>query len=306
MSLRNKGLIAIFISALLWGSAGVTAKLLFMETPPFVAAFHRFGLASLIILPFFLREKKTKGYIQALLPLGLFNAGNVLFYYFGLSLTTANTAAIIGTTVPITTALLSPLVINEAVAKDKMLGILVGLAGALYIVLLPLLQNGDPLHGSIFGNLLMVGSLACWTMYILHSRRALSKGTQSPLVATAMNVFAVTIASAYAALLSHQTLFPAALTSHTYIGTLFYASIGITIITFFLFQWGVQHVSAATASLKEYIQLIVAIGLNAAILGEQFTGAYVIGSVLVVAGVMLATGKRVSRKFACILFAQGE
>lgn len=306
MTTHTKALVAIFISACLWASAGSVSKLLFMQTPPFVAAGHRFILASLIILPFFLRVKKPKGFLLSLLPLGLFNAGNILFYYTGLSLTTANTGSILGTAIPITVALFSPLVLQEPIGKNKLVGILIGLAGALCIVLLPMIEKGGVASGSIVGNLLMIGSLLCWTLYIIFSRRILSHGNFSSVLSTSINIFVVTVAATVASFIAGQTLITPALFIPTYAGVLLYAAIGITIVTFFLFQWGVQHVSASTASLKEYIQLIVGVAINALVLGERLSLAYILGSALIIVGVLFATGQHLTKKLAGSLFSQGE
>lgn len=306
MSLRTKGLIALLVAALLWGTAGVTAKTLFLETPPFVAAAHRFILASLIILPWFVRTKKPKNFLRTLLPLGFFNSGNVLFYYAGLSLTTANNAAILGTAVPILTTLLSPLIIKESVSKEKMYGIALGLIGALVIVLLPVLEGGNPIHGSLEGNLLLCGSLIFWTLYILYSRAILSSGAFPAVLSTSINLFSVALASIAASALLRLPLISSSLLVPSYLLVLLYAAVGITIITFFLFQWAVAHVSASTASLKEYIQPVFGIGFNAALLGEQITTSYLLGSILVFAGVALATGKRLTKKLISVLYAQGE
>lgn len=306
MSTQSKAFLAIIIAAALWGSAGSTSKTLFVESTPFVAASHRFLLASIIILPFFLRAKKPKGYILKLLPLGIFNAGNVLFYYSGLSHTTANTASIIGTAAPLTTLLLSWLLIKERIGKEKIVGILIGLLGALFIVLLPMIEKGNTATGSLYGNILLIISLASWTMYMVYSRYILSGGEYTPIVSTGINIFTVAGAAMLSAFLSSQNILSPALSHPTYLGTLLYAAIGITIVTFFLFQWAVQHMSASTASLKEYLQLIIGVGFNALILREQLTGAYLIGSLLVGLGVFIATGQRLSKKLASILFSQGE
>jgi len=306
MTVRHKALFAILISAILWASAGSVSKLLFMETSPFVAASHRFILASLMILPFFLRVKKPKGFFLSLLPLGLFNSGNILFYYTGLSLTTANTGSILGTAIPITVALSSPFFIKEPIGKNKLIGILIGLIGALCIVLLPMIEKGSVASGNILGNLLMVGSLLCWTFYIIFSRRILSKGEYSPVLSTSINIFTVTIVATFASFITNQTLMSPALFVPSYVGVLLYAAIGITIITFFLFQWGVQHVSATTASLKEYVQLVVGVGINAVVLGERLSPTYIFGSVLIVLGVLFATRKHLTKKSAQTLFDQGE
>ncbi len=211
MTVRHKALFAILISAILWASAGSISKLLFMETSPFVAASHRFILATLIILPFFLQVKKPKGFFLSLLPLGLFNSGNILFYYTGLSLTTANTGSILGTAIPITVALFSPFFIKEPIGKNKLLGILIGLAGALCIVLLPMIEKGGVASGNLFGNLLMVGSLLCWTLYIIFSRRILSQGEFPPVLSTSINIFTVTVAATFASFITGQTLVTPAL-----------------------------------------------------------------------------------------------
>lgn len=306
MSNQTKALLAIGIAATLWGSAGSTSKILFLESPPLVAASHRFLLASFIIFPFFLRTKKPKGYLLKLLPLGLFNTGNVLFYYLGLSHTTANTASIIGTAAPLTTLLLSWVLIKEKIGKEKIIGILVGLMGALFIVLLPMIENGSTNAGSMYGNILLICSLTSWTLYMVYSRYILSGGAYSPIISTSINIFTVAMAASIASLYTNQSIFSSALTHPSYLGTLLYAAIGITIITFFLFQWGVSHISASTASLKEYLQLIVGVGLNAIILKEQLTHAYLIGSILVGVGVFIATGQRLSKKLATIFITQGE
>jgi drug/metabolite transporter (DMT)-like permease len=107
-------------------------------------------------------------------------------------------------------------------------------------------------------------------------------------------------------LLTHQSIIVPAFRSPAYFGTMMYTAIVITVITFFLFQWALQHVPASTASLKEYIQLIVGIGLNGIILGEAFTIHYFLGSVFVVIGVLIATSQHLTRRLASVLFSRGD
>lgn len=306
MSTKTKALLAIFVAALLWASASSVAKILVAQANPFVVAFYRFGIASLILLPFFLKQKKPKKYFWHLLPLGLFNTGNILFYYTGAVLTSGNALVIIGTAVPIVTTLLSYFLIKESFAKQKILGILLGLVGVIYIVVLPIITHGQSFGGSFFGNLLEIGSLICWSLYIIYSRHILSKGKYTPILSTFMNVATCTVGSAIAALVTHQSFLVPAFGSPTYLGTMIYAAVGITIITFFLFQWALRYVSASMASLKEYIQLIAGVGINNVVLGEAFTVHYFVGSALVVIGVIIATGQQITKRLAALLFNQGE
>lgn len=296
MSTRTKALLAIITAALLWSSAGVTAKLLFETSHPFVAASHRFLLASALLLPWFLREKKPKGFLRKLLPLGLLNAGNVLFYFSGLNLTTANAASILGTTAPLLTTVFAWFFIKERITLEKGVGIFFGLIGALFIVALPIFERNSTSSGSIAGNILLTGSLLCWTTYIVYARYILKEGLYSPVLSASINIFTVAVAATGAAVLTNHRIISLSFLSPQYMGILLYASIGITIITFLLFQWGVQHISASTASLKTYIQLISGVGLNAIFLNERLTGGYVIGSILVIIGIFLATGRQMTNR----------
>jgi len=306
MSTRTKALIAISIAAMLWASASVVSKTLFRFAPPFVAATHRFTLATLIMLPFFLRLKKPKEYFLRLLPLGLFNAGNVLFYYSGLFLTTANTSSILGAAVPITVAIASAILIKEYISPKKRIGIFLGFIGALIIVLLPLIEKGGAATGNIYGNLFLVGSLLSWTMYVVYSRSILASGTYTPILSTFINISTVASASFIFALLTHQPLFPSTVFAYPYLLMLVFAAVFITITTFFLFQWGVQHISASTASFKEYLQLVFGIMLNSIFLHEKLTGSFVIGSIFVALGVFIATGEHLSKKLVSLISAKTE
>ena len=71
--------------------------------------------------------------------------------------------------------------------------------------------------------------------------------------------------------------------------TLIYSAIFITIITYFLFQWAIERVSAITASFKQYIETLFAIILNLILLGERLTYGLIVGGLLVLIGIAIAT-----------------
>lgn len=300
MTNRTKALIALLIAALLWSSSATVPKLLFVYAPPFTVAFERFFLASLIMLPFVIRMRKPKHFVKTLLPLGIFNGINIIFYYAGLSLTNANSASILGPTVPIIVVVLSHFFIRESVSKQKLIGILVGLSGAACIVVIPLMTRGSFASGNIWGNLSIVTANCSWSLYIVYSRKILSKQNIPPILGTAMNIFITTIFTGVAALLFHQPLMTSALLIPRFVFILLYATVGITITTFFLFQWAIQHVSAATASSKEYVQLVFGIAINAIILHERLTGAYIFGALLVAIGVFMVTREHLTKKSVAV------
>jgi len=152
-------MLGLILVAVLWGSAGVVAKLLVAEADIYVVLFYRFGIASLLILPWFLRQAKPKGFMRILIPLSLLNAFNAFFFYLGLSRTTANAAFIINTATPVVVTTLASVLIGEHPTGRKMLGISLSLIGALFIVLLPLITKGQNIHGDFLGNVYVFAAL---------------------------------------------------------------------------------------------------------------------------------------------------
>lgn len=289
MTLRQKAMLGLVIVAMLWGSAGVVAKLLVERADVYVILFYRFGIASLLIFPFFLAQPKPKGYLQTLIPLSFLNSLNAFFFYIGLSKTTANATYIINTTFPVVITLLASMLIGEHPSRNKILGICISLIGALFIVLLPLLMQGQATHGDFIGNLFIFAALISFSLYTVGSRNYLKSEKFTPLLTAAMNFFTTTASCLIVVILSGRSLFVPSLADTNYLTLLLYAAAPMTLVTFSLLQWVLKHIPASTASLNNYIQLIVSFGLNAFFLGETLTIYYFIGTILVVIGVTVAT-----------------
>ena len=305
MSLRTKALIALLFIAVLWGTAGVVAKVLLRELSPFVITFYRFAGAALLLSPFISPYRKPVRFWVRLIPLSLLNTCNVLLFYFGLTTTTAVAASIIGTATPLVTLLFSHYLIYEHSALKERIGILIGLIGTLIVIVLPAIERGQQLIGDIRGNILVLLALVAWTLYSVYSRKFISQQTYAPQDTAFMN-FAVTgaVALVIALVLKQPFVTPQVLTV-PYLATLLFAIVGITLITFTVFQWIVKHIKITTASVKDYIKLVVGIGLGVLLLHESFTFSYLLGTALVVTGVFIATGDRVTAKLLHALEKRG-
>lgn len=295
MTARKKALAALLLVSVLWGTAGVTAKILIRELDPFVVLFYRFGLASLILLPWFIKAHKPPHMWHTLIPFSLLSIGNAIFFYLGIVHTTAVTASVINTSTPLLTAFFSHTLINERTSKEKITGIIIGLFGTLIIVLLPLWKEGESIGGDFIGNLFILLSVTSWTLYLVGSRKFISQEKFSPIVMTEINFLTLACVSLILAQVTGQSFFTNAFYNPSYVLLLIYATIPVTVITFGLFQWVIKHISATTASLKDYVQLTVGVGLSLLILGEAINTPFIIGSAIVIIGVGISTGKAIWR-----------
>ena len=292
MSSRTKALIAILGASLLWSSAGV-AKIVVRTLDPFTAVFLRFLVASLVILPFFLREKRKKNFNwRKLLPLSLLSGVNAALYYVGLQTSSANAATIIYAGTPLITALLAKRFIAEATYAKKFIGILVGLAGVLTIIILPTIETGQSVSGDLRGNLFYLLAVAVWSLYIIGSRKASAVFDHSPLTISSLSIFASCVLFGTITLFTWKPSYVQILSQTSIWLIIIHLGVFVTVATLILYQWAIKLSSATTASLTTHLQPVFSIIFNILFLGEQLTSGFVLGSIVVFAGVFLATGER--------------
>lgn len=290
MSSRTKALFAIILASLLWSTAGLS-KIIVRELDPYVAAFLRFFVASLVIFPFFLREKiKRKHIIRDLVPLSMLATANILFYYLGLAVSTANAATLIYAGVPMLVAVLAHTLIGERLNRQKIAGITLGLIGIIFIAALPGIAKGESVTGHIQGNIFFLAAVIVWSFYTIGSRRAIAVKEYSPLTVTSVFMFTACIVFSIVSLFTFQTRYLTVLAQPRTVLLILHLGTLVTVATYLLYQWVVKHSSATTASLSNYIGPVFSILINVTVLKETVTPAFLIGTALVLSGVVIASG----------------
>lgn len=294
MSSQNKALIALLIASFFWATSGVVTKVLLKTFDPLSLGVIRLTIASIVILPFFLRSTKkvTKKLILDILPVSIFSTANFVFFLFGINTTTANSTGIIYTATPLLTALLSRKLIGEHVSRQKITGILIGLLGVLTILFLPLLEKNHIIVGDIRGNLLIVCAMIMFSLYNIGSRHLTNTKQYDPLIITSISLFvSALVFHLLYVFLPHKSIFPAILVPTIFLCAVYFA-VFVTVLTYILHQWAIKHSSATTGALTTYIQPVLGFVLNGFFLGEVITGGFMFGSILVFAGTLMATGTR--------------
>ena len=292
MSPRKIAVICLVISSILWASSGTVAKTLFSAIDPIPLAMLRLGVATAILVPIFLARKHPPigTLIRDTIPVAIGMAGNLLFFFLGVSRTTANAAAIIYTITPILTFFLAKITIQEHTDPKKLWGIVIGLIGVIIILLLPVINHKQTINGDVIGNLLIVCAMLFWTYYIVGSRKLVTQKHYEPLTITTLAVsFSFLLFATLTLVTSHRPILPAAITGIHPVLILYFGAV-VTVLTFGLHQWAIKHSTATTASLTSYLQPVFAFTYNAVFIGEMLTPEFLLGSILVIAGTMFATG----------------
>jgi drug/metabolite transporter (DMT)-like permease len=153
-------------------------KRLSAQLSPLTISLLRYGLATLALLPWYLRATRrqsvrvTAGDAGALALLGLL--GVALFSFCltaGVKMSTASSGSLLTNSQPIFTTLLAPLIIDEKFTPLRLVGALLGLAGVALIV------TGGRLSAAVFrqehflGNLVLTGGAVALSVYTILLKR---------------------------------------------------------------------------------------------------------------------------------------
>ncbi len=288
MDSRRLAIICVLLAALCGGATSVFAKMGLHDIPPLNFTFIRFLVASIVITPFLLREKNgLRRPSVGVIFLSLIQVVNVIAYSFGLHLTTATTAQMLFSSTPVLTALVLFLLFRERLGRNKLLGVGVGFVGTVLIILLPALERHSAFRGSIIGNLLVFIAVICLAVYSVLSKRF--HHLYSPLYLTAMFIYLATMVTALLAipeLLAHPAWWRATMA----VAWLGVVCAGVLAAFFFvLYQYAVKHGSAVIASMTQYLAPVVTFIIASFLLGERVTVGFVVGALLALTGVYLAT-----------------
>lgn len=170
MRSRNIAFLLAFLAALIYGVSFTVAKeVMPLYVRPFGFILLRvLGATSLFwIVGIFLKKEKieVKDYPRLLLGAVFGIALNQLSFFKGLSMTTPINASVIMVTSPILVLIFSSFLLNEKATKKKLLGIFIGLFGAVMLIIF----GKDPgmATNATLGNLLVFVNASSYGLYLI-------------------------------------------------------------------------------------------------------------------------------------------
>lgn len=282
---KKKALFAILIGALIAGAIPALTKIGLREVPPLSFAFLRFLLALLFLVPYLLRQK-WQDYI-IVFPLSVLATLNIAFFVLGIQTTTATISQLLYAGSPLITALISYRVLKSENRNEKFLGIIIGFLGILMIVFLPIIEGNKVLSGNMLGNMLIAVGVILYSFYLSFSKKAQVK--YSPLFITSSFILSTVFVLLPFFIWDTLSSFWFQNISTDGILSILYAGLLGTLVPYYLTQYTVRHGGAVFASLSFYLIPIFAFLTAFVLLGESLTLGILIGGVLALLGVYLAT-----------------
>jgi len=278
------------MSVIFWGGTFVAGRQISQQLPVESAAFIRFLLASLCLLPLLYlyqgrlpRLDRRQLFTVLLLGFSGVFAYN-LFFFAALKTVEAGRASMIIASNPVFIAIGSYLLFHERFSRRRLIGILLSVTGAMVVI-----SQGAPWQlltgGMGVGELYLIGCVISWVAYTLIGKRAMSG--LSPLAAVTYSCVAGTLLLLLPALNANLLGSVAEIAMPTLLGLVYLALFG-TVLGFVWFYQGVQAIGAARAGLIITLVPVSGVVMGYLLLNEIPDLSLYSGGGLVIAGLLLA------------------
>ncbi|MDI9570165.1 MAG: DMT family transporter [Pseudomonadota bacterium] len=281
-------------AVLCWAANTVLARGVIREVNPLALSFWRWVFALVMILPFGLPHVRRELTVIAdnklsLVVLSFFSVAvyNSLLYVAA-HFTTANNMSIVTSAMPAMTIVAAWLIIHERPLIFQLLGVVISTTGMLWIVF-----QGSPenVMNLVFnrGDLLVVGSVASWSLYSVFLRKFRIVLHPLSLLTMTISLGLLFIAPFY---LGEIILTGASSFSVKALPVFLFLGLFPSILAYLLWNVGVAEVGPSTAAMFSYLLPIFAAFLSFGFLGEEIYLYHVLGGTLIFVGLYLARPKR--------------
>jgi len=281
--------ILFLLVGLLGGTVGALVKFATFEIPAVLLVSIRLLIALVIFTPIFLKLKIKipKNKIKILSVSGLLLSANIILFSIGVQHTSVIMSQLIYVPTSIIVGIFGYLFLKEKISFNQILGLFMTIIGMLILITGSFKTRDIQTFGEPFGNVLIIIALFCWSGYLLLSRKIVKD--YSP-TASAFANFAVAFSASLLLLpieYANNNYSQLQISTSSYVALLM---LGIASALFiFLYQYFIKKTSAFVASLITYMNPIVASILGVSFFNETLTPNLIVGSLVVITGVFMAT-----------------
>ncbi len=280
------GLLAGLIAASIWGGMYVVSKVVLDIVPPFPLLTTRLIFGALTLLPFVIYNRGinfTRKQWGQVLGVGFIGYGiSLAFQFIGTRLSTAANGSLVTSATPAFVLLFAAWILGERVTRQRLAALGLATLGVI-IVIDPRTTRLSP--DLFWGNISLVAAALTWALYSVLIRkvtRGLAVLPVSLVCFLGGLFFTIPITGTALRISGLERINPWVILGILYLGVI---STGLAM---YLWNMAFARLEAGVASLTFFAQPVVGAGLGALLLGEQFTGLFFLGGLLIGFGLILA------------------
>jgi drug/metabolite transporter (DMT)-like permease len=284
---KSKAVFFTILAGILWGTSFPVIKIGLTYIDPFAFVFWRFLVASIALLVTMLLLRKLEFKIadkKLLAFLGIANGIGYLLQYVGMNYTTAAKAALFINLSAMWVALLSPKLLGESFSRKKIVGVLFGLVGIVFVS--TNLDFSTFGAGQFVGDFMLICSGVAWALFMVYNKKLIMNSTSATFQSMTWVLVLTLFTIVPFTLLSGPRFF--ALTEYAWLAIL-YTAIVCWVLPYYLWLEGLKHLSASTSTVLLLSEIVVAVILSIVVLKEPVTVFSTIGAFFIVIAIALVS-----------------
>jgi drug/metabolite transporter (DMT)-like permease len=284
---KSKAVVFIILAGVLWGTSFPIIKLGLATIDPFAFVFWRFLFASVALLAvmqllgklkFKIRDKKLFVF------LGVANGSGYMLQYVGMNYTTTAKAALFVNLSAMWVALLSPRLLGEDFSRKKIMGVLFGLVGIIFVS--TSLDFSWLSGGQLIGDVMLLVSGVAWALFMIYNKKLITNSTSAVFQSMTWVLVLTLLSTLPFTVLAGARFFDLPGIAWVVIA---YTAILCWVIPYYLWLEGLKHLSAATSSVLLLSEIVVAVVVSVAVLKEPITVFSTIGAFLIIIAIALVS-----------------
>lgn len=290
MSKRTLALIAAFVATLIYGLNHTIAKEAMPDfVKPFGFIFLRVTGAALLfwcIAPFVPKQKIAREDWGRIIVCSI--AGmviNMLAFFKGLQLSTPINSAVLVTVTPIIVVVLSALFIKEKITPTKVIGVLLGLVGAVTLILFGAESTADAPNIPL-GNFLFIINATFYGTYLILVKKLIEK--YHPFVLLKW-LFTIAVIVNFPITFSEVSTIAWSSLPLNILGAILFVVLGTTFGTYILNAFALTQLKASTIGAFVYLQPLIGVVFALFTGKDSLSAVKIIAMCLVLVGVYLAS-----------------
>lgn len=254
---------------------------------PFTFAFYRFVVSSVVLLTIVFSGRRhppieRRDYWRIILLAILIIPFNQTLYMFGQSMTAAGHGAFLFATSPVWIFLLAIIHLKEKLLWQRVVGIVVAFAGVVAIM-----SSGGMEFGIEYlrGDLIILVAVLAWSYYTIIGKPLVEKYGALRITAYAL---ATGSALYFPFGLYRALVFDYSRATSGAWGAVAFMALGMSVLLYVLWYWVLKYMDASRLAIWHNLFPVISVIVAYFALGEPLTTAFVLGGIVVLAGVIIA------------------
>lgn len=270
--------IALFLSTIFWGTAGVIMKLTLDEITPYYLLAFRFSVAAIVLLAVYVKRLKhiTKRTLKTGSLMGIVMYFEFLLFTWGLNYTTATKSAFIIGAYVILVPIAYLICHRRFPNKSSLVGAFICLIGVCFVLF-------DDFSGINKGDIITMVSSLCYAFHIVMTAKYVKD--EDPVQ---LNVIQISVAALLAIIAAFCMESVPAKIGAKECASIVYLGVVCTVLPYLLSVYGQKYVQTTTAAIILSFECVVGCLTAVLVLGEAFSFRIGMGAVLIIGSLVVA------------------